>query len=472
MNTPTSHQPHSRRDFIRTSSDQSGVCVLSALTMNRRHFLHQAAAAAFGFPAILRSASPNSMLQTACIGVGGMGGSTMRSVARHEKVRVVALCDVDAKFMAQAAKDFPEASRHQDWREMLARLGDKFDAVTIGTPDHMHAAPCVTALRAAKHVYLQKPMATTLHECRFITEEAAKAGVVTQLGNQGRSSIESRMTVELIRSGAIGKVREVLMWENKPLSWWPKNTELRAQGDAVPEGLAWDLWCGVREPVPYLASTYHPKNWRAWFDYGCGEMGDMGCHHFDATFDALKLTAPIRARQTHGGSSGPLWGKKRIVELEFAGSDVTEGETVRVTWNDGGVEPDMSKVKMPAVLTKFPASGTFWAGTEGAIFKPYDGRPFVLPEKDFPAEKYPRNFKGQDHYFDWVDAILEGRKSCADFSHGGPLSETVLVGTITDRFPGQWLHWDQKACAVSNHEGASQLVRRAYRDGWKVAGLG
>jgi predicted dehydrogenase len=412
------------------------------------------------------------MLQVASLGVARMGGNTMRSVASHPKVKIVSICDVDAKHLAMAAKDFPDASQHKDWRELLSKHSDKFDAITIGTPDHSHAGPCVTALRAKKHVYLQKPMAPTLHECRVLTEEANKADVVTQLGNQGRSSIEARMTVEIIRSGAIGKVKEVIMWENKPLNWWPKNTELRPHGDVVPEGLDWDLWCGVRNPVPFLENTYHPQNWRAWFDFGCGEMGDMGCHHFDTTFDALKLTAPKRARLTHGGSSGPLWGSSRIVELEFSGSEYTAEDTVRITWNDGGVEPDMTKVKMPKVLTKFPASGTFWVGTEGSIFKPYGQRPFVLPEETFPAEKYPKGLKGQDHYHNWVNAILAGKKSCADFSHGGPLTETVLVGTLTDRFPGQWLEFDRETCQISNHPGANALVKRTYRDGWKIEGLG
>jgi len=263
--------------------------------------------------------------------------------------------------------------------ELLARQAEKFDAVTIGTPDHMHASIAVTALRAKKHVYLQKPMATTLHECRVITHEAAKAGVVTQLGNQGRSSIESRMTVALIRSGAIGKIKEVILWENKPLTWWPKNTELRAQGDAIPAGLDWDFWLGVRDSRPYLEQAYHPKTWRAWFDFGCGELGDMGCHHFDITFDALKLTAPLRVRQTGDGSSGPLWGERRRVEMIFAGSDLTAGPTVQVTWNDGGMEPDRSKITLPKGITQFPASANYWIGERGSIFKIYgSGRPFVV----------------------------------------------------------------------------------------------
>jgi predicted dehydrogenase len=445
-------------------------------THSRRRFLQQTAvagAAVLSCPAILRSAAPNSMLQVACIGVGGMGGSTMKGVASHEKVKITALCDVDSRTLESVGKTYPDASRHRDWREMLSRAIDKFDAVTIGTPDHMHAAPAVLALRAKKHVYLQKPMAATLHECRVITEEAAKAGVVTQLGNQGRSSVESRMTVQLLRSGAIGKIKEVLLWENKPLNWWPKNTELRAQGDPIPAGLDWDLWLGVREPRPYLANTYHPKNWRAWFDFGVGEMGDMGCHHFDTSFDALKLTAPLRVRQTTPGSSGPLWGQKRVVELIFPGTQYTAGDTVQLTWYDGGIDPDLSKIRLPKGMDKLPASATYWIGERGAIFKLYGrGRPVVLPEENFPAEKYHTEIPPQDHYHDWVNAIVERRKSCDEFSHGGPLTEAVLVGAMADRFAGEWLQWDAKSLQFTGHSGATELVRRTYRDGWKVAGLG
>lgn len=413
------------------------------------------------------------MVQVACIGVGGMGGSTMKSVASHPKVKIVALCDVDQRALDAAAKDHLEASRHKDWRELLTEHADRFDAVTIGTPDHMHAAPAVIAIRAKKHVYLQKPMAATLHECRVITEEAAKAGVVTQLGNQGRSSIESRLTVELLTSGVIGKIKEVILWENKPLSWWPKNTTLRPQGDAIPAGLDWDLWLGVREPRPYLASTYHPKTWRAWFDFGVGEMGDMGCHHFDTSFDALKLTAPLRVRQTTPGSSGPLWGQKRIVELIFPSSDITAGDTVQLTWHDGGMQPDLSKIDLPQGLKELPASGTYWIGESGAIFKKYGAsRPVVLPESNFPAGKYPADLQPQDHYHDWVDAILAGRRSCADFQHGGPLTEAVLVGAMADRVSGEWLDWDSKLLKFTNSAPATALVRRDYREGWQVPGFG
>jgi predicted dehydrogenase len=281
------------------------------------------------------------------------------------------------------------------------------------------------------------------------------------------------MAVELIKSGAIGKIKEVILWENKPLSWWPKNTTLRSAGDAIPPGFDWDLWLGVREPRPYLADTYHPKNWRAWFDFGVGEMGDMGCHHFDTSFDALKLTAPLRVRQTTPGSTGPLWGEKRIVELVFPGSDITSGDTVQLTWHDGGMQPDASKIALPKGMNELPASGTYWIGESGAIFKKYGAsRPVVLPEANFPAEKYPADLPPQNHYHDWVDAILEGRRACDDFQHGGPLTEAVLVGAMADRAAGEWLEWSAKLQQFTNSPQATALVRREYRDGWQVPGLG
>lgn len=452
--------------------------------MNRRHFLAQSAvtASVLGFPAITRSQSPNSLLQVASIGVARMGGTTMRSVASHPKVNIVALCDVDAAHLREAATGkgsaraggigFPEAGQHRDWRELLANHADKFDAVTVGTPDHMHAAMAVTALRAGKHVYLQKPMAPTIHECRVIAAEAAKAGKVTQLGNQGRSTIEGRMMVELLRTHAVGKIKEVIFWENKKLNWWPKNTALRPQGDPIPTGFDWDLWLGVRDARPFLADTYHPQNWRAWFDFGVGEMGDMGCHHFDSTFDGLQLASPLRVQQTTPGSSGPLWADKRRVEMHFAGTAHTAGDTLKLTWLDGGIDPDPAVIQMPAAFKKLPPSGGFWIGERGTIFKSYGARPYLLPGKDFPVSQYPSGFGKQDHYHDWVDAILAGRQSCADFAHGAALTEAVLVGTLADRFPQQTLEWDAAAMKAKDLPAADALIKRNYRDGWQVPGLG
>lgn len=446
--------------------------------MNRRRFLVRATAAAaspLAFPAVVSCASPNSKLQVASVGVARMGGNTMKSVASHPKVEITALCDVDAGHLAQGARQFSKASQHRDWRELLASHASKFDAITIGTPDHMHAPITVLSLRAGKHVYLQKPMAPTVHECRIIAAEAAKAGVITQMGNQGRSSIESRMMVELLRTKAAGPIKEILFWENKPLNWWPANTNLRKAASPIPDGLDWDAWVGIRQPHDYHADTYHPEHWRAWRDFGVGELGDMGCHHFDSTVDGLKLPPPSRVRQTITGEGGEgLWARNRRVEFEFTGlgdNDLVDGDTLRLVWYDGELLPDTSKIPMPAGFTKFPRAGGLWTGTTGSIFKPYTVRPYVLPEASFPAEKYPRTFSRQDHYHDWVDAVIDNRKACSDFAHAANLTEVVLVGTLAESAPGQWVDWD-RATGQTNHSAINALLQPVYRDGWRVEGLG
>ena len=469
-----SHQTHSRPNTVPVITIMKKTKTKNL--NSRRDFLVKSTATAAGVmacPAILQSASPNSMLQVAAIGVGGMGGRTVDSVASHGKVKITALCDVDSKYLEQAAKKYPDASQHRDWRELLADHSDEFDAVTIGTPDHMHAAPTVMAIRAAKHVYLQKPMATTLHECRVIANEAAKASVITQLGNQGRSSVESRAAVKLIRSGVIGRIKEVILWENKPLSWWPKNTDISGKGDPIPNTLDWDLWLGVQSPRPYFDKTYHPKTWRAWYGFGVGEMGDMGCHHFDTSFDALKLTAPIKVRQSTPGSSGPLWGRQRKVQLIFPGTEFTANSTIKLTWHDGDIRPDAKRIRLPKEMSELSVSGTYWIGERGAIFKDYrGGKPIVLREGKLPDEEYPSDIAPQDHYHDWVDGIINGEKSCGDFSHGGPLTEAVLVGAMADRVGTDWLQWDRETLSFKNSDKANELVRREYREGWKVSGLG
>jgi predicted dehydrogenase len=445
--------------------------------MNRRRFLTQSAAAsatALGFPAITSCASPNSFLQVASVGVARMGGNTMRSVASHPKVKIVALCDVDDVHMSQAVKDFPEATKHKHWRDLLAKNADSFDAITVGIPDHMHASVAITALRAKKPVYLQKPMAPTVHECRVLAAEAAKAGVATQLGNQGRSTIEGRMMVELMKSEAVGKIKEIVFWENKKLNWWPKNTELRPQSDAIPATFDWEAWTGVSASRPYLDQTYHPQTWRAWHDFGCGELGDMGCHHFDSSVDGLKLSPPKRVRQIFTGpQSKGMWAASRAVEFEFSGAEHSVGGEVKLTWLDGEYTPELAKIAIPLPkgISKMPPSGGLWIGEKGTIFKPYGARPFVTLNDGSAFTQYPADLGKRDHYHDWVDAILDNRPACDPFSHGANLTEIVVVGTLAEQTPGEWLSWDAATMKSSSDAVNSTLVR-SYREGWKIEGLG
>ncbi|MBL9133006.1 MAG: Gfo/Idh/MocA family oxidoreductase [Verrucomicrobiaceae bacterium] len=438
-------------------------------------------------PAILRAKSPNSMFQVASIGVGGMGGNTMMSVLQHPKVRVVGMCDVDAKTLELATKGMSSrrkelqdpaakerlvaAATFRDYREMLSKLGDGIDAVTIGTPDHMHAAQAVAALRAKKHVYLQKPLTHHLHEARILGAEAAKAGVTTQMGTQGHSSIETSLTVDLIKSGAIGKVKEVICWENKKASWWPKVTERKPQADPVPAHIDWNLWLGVAEEVPFLDGAYHPSMWRSWVDFGVGMMGDMGCHYFDVVFACLGLQAPKRVRCLDEGSKGALYAQKRHLELEFAGTPLTAGDSIKMTWTDGGYEHDKRVVK-PGVLTKDTPSGIFFIGENGGIFKPHSQRPWLVPEANFAGYTYPKT-RVANHYTDWVDACMKGDKAATDLpTYGCPVTEAVLLGVLSERNPGAWIEWDAASGQVVNRPEINTQLARKYRDGWSMAGLG
>lgn len=444
--------------------------------MTRRRFLTGSAigpAGVLGFPSISRSARIQTEVRVATIGVGGFGHRTISEVASHPKVAVTAICDVDPVAIARARQLFPKAREFTDWRAMLADAGGDFDALVVCVPDHMHAPIGVTAMRAGKHVYVQKPLAATLHECRTMLEEARKNQVVTQLGNQRRSSIEDRTTVELLRQGAIGKVKEVILWENKPLSWWPRNTTLRPVADPLPEGFAWDLWLGVREPRPFLEGTYHPMSWRAWTDFGVGELGDMGCHHFDVVLDGLALSAPLRVRQTTESRSAVLWGERREVEFVFEGTEYTSGETLPLTWYDGDLRPDASTIQLPEGVEALPESGAFWVGERGGLFKSFrGGKPVVLDGSTHAPEDNPFRLEPRSHYHDWVDAILGGGKAVSDFGHGARLTETVLVGALADRFPQRWLEWDAAAMVFTGLKEADPWIRRTYRDGWQIPGLG
>ena len=458
--------------------------------MNRRRFLQQTltTTASISAPAILRARSPNSMFQVASVGVGGMGGNTMMSVAQHEKVRIIAMCDVDAKALeraragqasrrkefatAEADTRFKEAATFADYREMISKMGDKIDAVTIGTPDHMHAAIAMTALRAKKPVYLQKPLTHHISEARVLSAEAKKAGVTTQMGTQGHSSIETSLAVDLIKSGAIGKIKEVICWENKAANWWPKVTERKAAADPIPEGLDWNLWLGVAKETPFLDKAYHPSMWRSWTDFGVGMMGDMGCHYFDVVFACLGLTAPTRVRCLDEGSTGDLYAMKRHLEFSFPGTSVTAGNTVKLTWTDGGYPYDPKVVIKPAALTREAPSGIFFVGEKGGIFKPHSQRPWLVPEEKFTGFTYPKT-RPANHYTDWVDAAMKGGKAATDFAaYGCPVTEAVLLGVLAERNAGDWIEWDAASGKVTNRPELNAQLTRQYRDGWKVEGLG
>src|SRR5437764_13200148 len=265
---------------------------------SRRPFLSPAAGAAVGFTIVPRhvlggpgQTPPSDRLNVAGIGAGGMGGGDIATVSRLG-ANILALCDVDEERAAGSFKAFPQARRYKDFRQMLDKEAKNIDAVTVGTPDHIHAVAAMAAIKAGKHVYCQKPMTHTLHECRELTRAARSAGVATQMGNQGHASEGSRLTNEWIQAGVIGEVREVHAWTDRAGRLWKQGLGRPADSPPVPKTLDWDLWLGPVKERPYNPA-YCPFSWRGWWDFGTGAMGDMGCHIVDHAVCALNLGAPI-----------------------------------------------------------------------------------------------------------------------------------------------------------------------------------
>ena len=443
--------------------------------MNRRKFIGKSTAA-FGMAGLsaakLRAASPNNKLNIAAIGVGGMGSGNIEKCSEEN---IVALCDVDLKRGGKTFGAHPKAKRFRDFRVMLDKMEKEIDAVIIATPDHTHAVATMEAMRRGKHVYTQKPLTHTICEARQLTEASKRYGVATQMGNQGHSSNGARQTVEWIRAGVIGKVREVHCWSDRPLRgtrfekrlYWPQGVANRPEKkEAVPDTLDWDLWLG---PAPYrdYSSAYVPFDWRGWWDFGTGALGDMGCHIIDHPYWALKLGYPtsVEASSTHIHSeTAPL---ASLVTYHFPARG--ELPPVRMVWYDGGIKPPRPEELEPH--EEWPVDGVLYVGDRGKIMhKSHGGKPTLLPlsrMNDFqrPDETLPR-IKGS-HEQNWIDACKGGAPACSNFNYSGPLTEVVLLGNLAIRTEGHLL-WDGPNMRVTNNEAANEFVRREYRQGWRL----
>jgi predicted dehydrogenase len=446
---------------------------------NRRNFLKRGIGVglcAAGWPRAASGKSPNDKIHHAGIGVGGKGWSDVMAFASHPQVVIAALCDVDAGRLRRAAEKFPQARCYQDWRELLAAEGDKIDMVSVSTPDHMHAPISMSAINQGKHVFTQKPLTHDVYEARRLTEAAAKARLATQMGIQANASNEYRMAVEMIRDGAIGKVKHVYAWSNKPSGKY-RPTGPRPQGkDPVPDTLDWDGWLGTSPVRPYKEGVYHPTWWRGWQDFGVGWLGDMGCHIVDTPFQALKLTAPLRIRAEvepewwkNDARRGETWPTWQILHYTFAGNDLTAGKTLEFIWSDGGkYPPDDLREKIDG--EPYPSQGSLLIGEAGSLLVPHVADPQLFPKsrfKDYPLpELTPRN-----HYHHWIDACLGKSTTAAGFDYSGPLTEAVLLGTVALLCAGRELAWDARRMEFTNVPEAHRHLRRTYRDGWEVEGL-
>jgi predicted dehydrogenase len=437
----------------------------------RRRFL-KTASAAISAPFVLPSGSHskplNSMLQVAMVGADGMAFGDMKQIGSHEKVKFVGFCDIDSNRFEKADKDFPGVAHHADYLAMYESLGDKLDAVCVAIPDHSHARASIEAMKRGKHVYCQKPLAHTVWECRQMRLWADKAGVITQMGNQIHSNLEYRLGVRLIKDGAIGKVKEVHSWvgvDGRERTCFDARPTQSLEC-APPANVNWDLWIGPAPMRGYVPDAYHPFVWRDWQDFGSGALGDFGCHIFDPVFTALELTAPITVRSEHSGTNREVWPGPEKVHYVFPGTQWTAKE-VKVTWYDGKLQPDRALAPMPPDLN-LPKGGSLIIGEGGVMVLAHVAGPRLYPLEKFQGYAYPKDVKALEHRHVWIDHIFENKRTSDGFHYAGPLAETVQLGNVAARFPGETLEWDAKAMKISGKPEAEKLLTKTYRKGFEV----
>ena len=428
-----------RRQFL------SGAAAAAAFTIVPRHVL--------GGP---RHVAPSEKLNIACIGIGGMGGSDSGQVGTET---VVALCDVDWKHGAGTFNRYPNAKKYRDFRKMLEKE-KSIDAVTVSTPDNTHAVAAMMAIKMGKHVYCQKPLAHDIFEVRRLTEAARKHKVMTQMGIQLHAEGYLRLVVEMIKSGVIGKVRRVDIWSNKNWGGGTRPTD----APPVPETLDWDLWLGPAPWRPYHPA-YVPSNWRRWWDFGTGTLGDMGCHIIDPAFWALDLGYPTSVEASPGEFNKETYPQKTIVRWQFPARGQLPPMTL--TWYDGSNKPP--RPKELEEKRNLPGQGGLYYGDKGVILAPHGGGPRLLPESKMKGFKPPEPFlpRGVNHWQEWISACKGGPKPLANFDYAGPLTETILLGNVA-ALAGRKIKWNGPKLKVADMPEANKYLKRDYRQGWTL----
>ena len=431
---------------------------------SRRSFIQYSLAAGLGSrflrPQKARAASDH--VHIACVGVGGKGESDMTETAVGN--HIVAICDVDENRLASAAKKFPKAKTYTDWRKLLEQ--SDIDAVTISTPDHMHAPVTYSAMELGKHVYTQKPLTHSVYEARRLTEAAREKKIVSQMGIQHHSNTFFKTAVELIQDGKVGRVREAHVWTDRPVGFWEQGFDRPVGSKSPPKHLHWDHWLGVAPARPYV-DGYHPFKWRAFWDFGTGALGDMGCHGMDPVVNALALGPPNRLTATAEGLTSETGPKKSVVNYEFPGTQFTT-DSFKMVWYDGAKLPPRALFDVPKEYELKP-NGILFVGDKGQLIAGYFGHSelFINGEK---AELGIEPLTIDNHYTQWTDAILGKGKTSCPFDYSGPLTETVLLGNVALRC-GEPIVWNSSQLVIEGNEKANALLRRDYRDGWQVPGL-
>ena len=452
---------------------------------SRRNFIRDAGIALAGLAVVPRHVlggagriPPSETIQVAGIGVGGVGHGQITSVSQQKGTRIAYLCDVDDVYAKRSFDRFPDAKRYRDYREMLGAVSDKIDAVYCGTPDHTHAVICMAAIKKNKHVCCVKPLTLAISDNRALAKAAAERDLATQVTASASTSDRACTVQEMIRDGAIGDVHEVHCWSNRPL--WPQGMLRPPGSDRVPSTLDWDLWIGPAQMRPFVAewsdedlaihqvkasrkprkAVYHPWNFRGWWDFGTGALGDMGCHHFNNVFVALKLRYPTKISASSSivlEETAPL---ASIVTFEFPAREGMPPLTLY--WYDGGLKPPR-----PTELEdgrELPSSGNMYVGDTGKIL---DSR--IIPESKMRAYKLPpKTLKRRSGTWgEWVEAIRGGEAAGCNFDHASLITEAVLLGNIAIR-TGKTLQYDGGQMTFTNNNAANKYLRPKYRSGWSL----
>lgn len=447
----TQNSKLSRRDFM------GAAAAVAAFTVVPRHVL--------GGP---RHIPPSEKVNIAGIGVGGQGGGDINAVSSQN---IVALCDVDWGRAGGTFRRYPKAKKYKDFREMLDKEDKNIDAVVVATPDHIHAVASIAAIKRGKHVYCEKPLTHSVYEARMVAEAAREHKVATQMGNQGQASEGTRLMCETIWDGAIGPVREVHVWTDRPLNglskvYWPQGVGRPEETPSVPDKLDWDLWLGPAPERPYHPA-YVPFKWRGWWDFGTGALGDIGCHSIDPIWRALKLKAPLSVEASCTLVNNETYPVASMVTYRFGARG--DMPPVKMTWYDGGLRPPR-----PEELEdnqQFGTNGTLFVGDKGKMFgyrlipesrrKEYGTPPKVL-------ERSP------GHHQEWINACKGGKPAGSNFNHAGPLAEAVLLGNVAlrpamkEKLMRVRLLWDSANMKITNVPEANQFLHQEYREGYSL----
>ncbi|MGG9962830.1 Gfo/Idh/MocA family protein [Ferruginibacter sp. SUN106] len=476
---------------------------------SRRSFLKNSIALATGFYIIPRHVlggrgfiAPSDRLIVAGIGAGGKGESDLNEFFKSGKADIAFLCDVDDRQAATSRGRFPKAKYYKDFREMLDKESKNFDAVSVSTPDHNHAIQAMAAMQLGKHVYVQKPLTHDIYEARMLTQAALKYKVVTQMGNQGSSGDGVRQLMEWYNADVIGHVHDVYVWTDRPV--WPQGIAWPGKPSPVPDELDWNLWLGTAPKKDYVENIA-PFNWRGWWDYGTGALGDMGCHLIEAPFRVLGLGYPTEATCSVSSYYTGPFRRGYFPESAPAASHVTlkfenkkSKEHTILHWMDGGIQPERPDELGANEIMGDGGNGVIFVGTKGKMMcDTYGANARLLPlsrnkEVNTPVTiaRVPGGAGG--HYKQWVEACIAGVNSkeaknlSSPFSIAGPLTETVLMGNLAIRsydvrkeratepgkfdYPGRGIKllWDGDNMKITNFEEANQFVKRSYREGWSL----